>query len=84
MNQLPRNTEYIRATRIIRFGFGVSGHDSVAKGCVAKILERHDVQCTDGSSRMSVLFAGLGERNIHTPDIEAISEKEYFKGALKG
>ena len=77
MNQLPRSVEYIRATRVIRFGFGVSGNDSVSKGCVAKILKR------EGNSMM-VYFAGMGERRIHTPDIEAITEKEYFKGALGG
>lgn len=81
MNHLPESVEYIRATKIIRFGFGVSGDDNVPKGSVAKILERHTRHTTH---YMYVSILGIGERNIHTPDIEAITEKEYFKSALRG
>ncbi len=79
MNLLPKNAEYFSVTRRIRFGFGVSGNDNVSKGCVGKILERQG-----DTNHMSVYLAGLGERRINTPDIEAINEKEYFMGMLKG
>lgn len=74
-----KNVKYIRAACTIRAGFGVSGNISVHEGCVGEVINKND-----WPDSILVDLAGIGVRGIVIKWIEPITEKEYFKGLLKG
>ena len=78
----PDNVEYVRVIKQI--GGGSTGYGVVSAGCVGRVISRGR-----GSGRVQpeitiVDIVGYGERVFNTGNLEIISEKEYFVGALGG
>jgi hypothetical protein len=79
MTQLSKHAKYVRAKIPIVAGFGVSGSICVTEGNVGEIINNHAYP-----DSVIVDLVGVGRRGMTIEHIEEITEKEYFKGKLKG